>query len=103
MADGLQSRCWVCNSGKRRSLGITLEWLRDMHEQQEGCCAICSVPISLDRGAANPANVDHNEETGQVRQLLCGSCNRGIGMFYHKPELLQAAIDYIKHHEEEHG
>lgn len=98
-ADGLQSRCWICNSSKRRSLGVTLELLRDMHQAQEGCCAICSIPISLDRGASNPANVDHNDNTGIVRQLLCGHCNRGIGHFYHKPELLEAAAEYCRRHE----
>lgn len=100
MADGMQSRCWVCNSHRRRSLGITLEWLRDMHEYQEGCCAICSVPISLDRGSSNPANVDHDESTGKVRQLLCGNCNRGIGLFFHNPDLLKAAAEYCLHHGE---
>lgn len=98
-ADNMQSRCWICNSHRRRQLGITLEFLRDMHQYQEGCCAICAVPISLDRGAPNPANVDHNDKTGKVRQLLCGNCNRGLGLFFHNTELLQAAIEYCRHHE----
>lgn len=101
MADGLQSRCWVCNSGKRRSLGVTLEHLRDMHEKQGGCCAICQIPISLDRGANNPANVDHNDNTGKIRELLCGNCNRGIGLFFHNVDILKAAVDYCCRHSEE--
>lgn len=99
-ADEMQSRCWVCNSAKRRSLGITLELLRDMHQNQEGCCAICQVLISLDRGASNPANVDHDSDTGQVRSLLCGNCNRGLGLFFHDTDLLRAAIEYLDHHKD---
>jgi hypothetical protein len=99
-ADKMQSRCWVCNSHRRRQLGITLEWLRDMHQAQEGCCGICGVPISLDRCAPNPANVDHSDTTGEVRQLLCGNCNRGIGLFFHNPELLRAAANYLEFHKE---
>lgn len=101
MADGFQSRCWVCNNYKRRQLGITLEWLRDMHQRQEGCCGICGVPISLDRGSSNPANVDHNDDTGNVRQLLCGHCNRGIGLFFHNSDFLRAAADYLDFHNKE--
>lgn len=100
-ADGMQSRCWICNNYKRRQLGITLEWLRDMHERQEGCCAICDIPISLDRGSPNPANVDHNDDTGELRQLLCGNCNRGIGLFFHNTDFLERAISYLKFHSKE--
>lgn len=100
MADNMQSRCWICNSHRRRSLGVTLELLRDMHQAQEGVCAICSVPISLDRGARNPANVDHDDNTGKIRSLLCGNCNRGIGLFFHNEELLSRACDYVRQHRE---
>lgn len=100
-ADGLQSRCWICNSHNRRGLGVTLEWLRDMHERQEGVCGICEVPISLDRGAENPANVDHDDKTGNIRQLLCGNCNRGIGLFFHNVDLLKRAVEYLEFHCEE--
>lgn len=100
-ADKLQSRCWVCNSGKRRALGVTLEWLRDLHERQEGCCGICGTPISLDRNSITPANVDHDAETGNIRQLLCGHCNRGLGLFFHNPEYLRMAAEYIEFHKKE--
>lgn len=98
-ADGMQSRCMACNQSKRRALGVTLETLRDMLEEQEGCCAICEAPISLDRGVNNPANLDHNEETNQIRSLLCGNCNRGIGLFYHRADWLRSAADYVERHE----
>lgn len=97
-ADNMQSRCWHCNSFRRRYLGVSLEWLRDMHERQEGCCGICSVPISLDRNARNPANLDHDHNTGNARQLLCRNCNQGLGFFFDNPSLLREAAEYIEFH-----
>lgn len=51
-------------------------------------CAICN---STDR-----LSIDHCHETGEVRGLLCGKCNSGIGLFKDKIDLLEAAIQYLK-------
>lgn len=42
--------------------------------------------------------VDHNHETKQVRDLLCHSCNTGLGKFKDSVELLEAATQYLKRH-----
>jgi hypothetical protein len=41
-------------------------------------------------------SIDHNHETGEVRELLCGDCNTAIGMAKEDPEILQAMISYLK-------
>lgn len=43
--------------------------------------------------------VDHNHNTGNVRSLLCMSCNTGIGKFKDNIELIEAALNYLKSHE----
>lgn len=40
--------------------------------------------------------VDHSHKTGTLRGLLCGSCNRAIGLFQDNIETLQRAITYLK-------
>lgn len=97
-ADGLQSRCRACNSHNRRKLGITKTILEEMYKDCGGMCPICKKEISLERTARpiNKANVDHDEETGKIRGLLCGECNRGIGTFKHNIEFLEEAIAYLR-------
>ncbi|SRR6266446_5344297 len=97
-ADNLQSRCWICNASKRRQLGASRDIIERLMQKQNGQCAICSIDISIIRNATQPANVDHDEKTGAIRELLCGNCNRGIGSFFHDPIKLRAAADYCEGH-----
>jgi hypothetical protein len=39
--------------------------------------------------------IDHDHRTGQVRGLLCHTCNAGLGMFKDNIELLHRAIMYL--------
>lgn len=100
MADGFQSRCWMCNSAKRRELGVSRSVIERMMKEQDSCCAICSRVLSIARNAlpVDKANVDHDNDSGEIRQLLCGNCNRGIGLFLHDPKLLHKAANYCADH-----
>ncbi|WP_019059944.1 endonuclease VII domain-containing protein [Streptomyces prunicolor] len=71
--------------------GVTLEQWDEMVLAQEGRCAVCSLPAEL--------VVDHCHTAQRVRELLCGLCNSGLGLFKDDPERLRAAAEYIeKHH-----
>ena len=81
----------------RRKFGLPPEQYDVMLRNQNGCCAICGRHQSvLTRALA----VDHDRETGQVRDLLCGSCNTGIGLFIHDPERIERAAAYVRRHRE---
>lgn len=100
MADGMQSRCHICNTRSRRDLGITRPEIEEMFKKQDGKCAICQKEISIKRHASADvqAHVDHDADTHTVRELLCGPCNRGIGCLGHDPIRLGRAADYIERH-----
>lgn len=77
----------------KRKYGITLEDYNRMLLEQEGRCAICK---ELPTGEQPWLHVDHSHETGQVRRLLCFTCNVGLGSFQDDPDLLSKAIVYLK-------
>ena len=63
-----------------------------MLEAQQGLCAICGQPMDT-------PHLDHDHETGVVRDLLCGDCNQGLGRFGEDIERMQRAIAYVLRHQ----
>lgn len=78
----------------QRHYGITLEEYNTMLENQNGVCSICNKECSSGRRLS----VDHNHETGAIRSLLCGNCNKGLGCFQDNPDLLLKSIEYLNKH-----
>ena len=74
--------------------GITYAEYLAMSERQGGVCAICGKPQPNGRRLY----VDHDHYTGKVRDLLCRSCNSGIGNFNEDERLLAAATEYLHRH-----
>lgn len=68
--------------------GITPERYDELFKQQNGKCAICKE--SFDK-----LDVDHCHKTSIVRGLLCGSCNRALGLFKDDIKRIQEAINYL--------
>ncbi len=87
---------------RSKKYGLPLGRVSEMLTEQEGKCAICETTLTdvHDRYMApsNKMHVDHNHATGKVRELLCKSCNSGIGNFKEDPERLNAAIEYLRKH-----
>lgn len=99
-----QAYCKECNKAYReahsrerkdyqlkRRYGLSLDEYEQRLRDQQGC-EICGKVCSTGKHLA----VDHNHQTGTVRGLLCGRCNRGIGYFEDDTTLLEKAIDYLR-------
>ena len=103
--DGHDGRCKPCRKQEASQYRSTnKELLRDIRLQklydittvdynrilveQKGRCAICEKDSEI-------LHVDHNHNSNEVRGLLCGSCNRGLGLFKDSPNILSKALDYL--------
>ena len=75
-----------------RQFGITEEDYDRMLAEQDGLCAICRQPEPEGRRL----HVDHDHDTDEVCGLLCGPCNRGIGMLGEDPVVIEAALAYVR-------
>lgn len=120
--DNLSARCKVCDKSARkdtysrsegtyegyrrravaRKYGLTPEDVAALLEGQGGCCAICKTTNPLGEGNTSlkrtSFSIDHCHDTGEVRGLLCNTCNRGLGFFKDSVEVLSAAIEYLNCH-----
>lgn len=90
--------CKECDRNRhyKRTYGITIDEYNRMYEQQGGVCKICNLPANHN---SNHLCIDHDHETGQVRALLCDTCNRGLGYFKDDTRLLDKASEYLRAYE----
>lgn len=70
--------------------GLSEEELHALYAKQEGRCAICKRPEG-----EKALCVDHDHNTGEVRGLLCNSCNAMLGYAGDNTEILRRAIYYV--------
>ena len=68
---------------------MTPEQYNQMYKDQDGSCKICGKHI-----AGKSAHIDHNHSTGQIRGLLCVSCNWGMSFF--DSGFLAKALIYVQ-------
>lgn len=81
----------------RRKWGMTEDDYLAMFVKQEGRCVICRTHQD---DLSKRLCIDHDHETGKIRELLCHNCNTGIGNLRDSTELLMAATKYLLKHKE---
>lgn len=83
-------------SENRRAVYVQKTWGMERAEYEALLargCAICGCSQD-DR----TIHLDHDHSTGKIREPLCTSCNTGLGLLRDDPELLEAAIAYLRKH-----
>jgi hypothetical protein len=81
----------------KRQYGITVDDYNEMVINQNNVCAICG---KEETEKNNKLSIDHDHETGMVRNLLCHKCNRGLGSFNDDIEILKNAVAYLSKHKQ---
>lgn len=85
----------------RRNYGITSSEYDVMLSQQGGVCAACLQPetaIDPYTRQTKKLAVDHCHETGQIRELLCETCNKILGYIEKEPQRVGLLLEYLKRH-----
>jgi hypothetical protein len=72
----------------KRSYGLTREQVEAAIAARSNRCDIC--------GRLAKLHVDHDHAAKKVRGFLCGSCNRGLGLFRDSPISLARAVTYLE-------
>ncbi len=91
-------RCKPCfdrDSGRPMSSKIRQAYLAEHGPATDELwqCPICQKYSIADVNVR--VTVDHDQETGLPRGLICDSCNTGLGRFKNGEDHLQNAIDYL--------
>jgi len=88
-AQGRGTVCKTCRNRENREgkqnvwqrnwhMGLSQEGYESLLKAQEGGCAGCGSPVA--NGSMKRLHVDHDHTTGEVRGLLCSSCNLALGL-----------------------
>ena len=70
-------------------------------KSQNNRCAICNVELNLNEVGNTKAVQDHDHSTGKLRDILCHSCNLGLGKFMDNASIVEAAFNYLRRHNEQ--
>ena len=84
------------NTEYRRTLrfNITVEEQHEMLKNQNNCCAACGIEMKSGKGT----NLDHNHNTGEIREFLCLNCNVAIGYLQDSSSRAELLAAYLKRH-----
>lgn len=85
---------YASEHGRKVLYGLTPTEVQHLIDNQNGKCAICNTPfIEL---PPRRTCVDHCHETGEIRGMLCSSCNLKLGWLERNTERINA---YLKNYE----
>jgi hypothetical protein len=86
------------NEQLKKKFGISSSDFDIMLSNQGNGCAICGDenPLPSRGHGTSGFVVDHCHETGIIRAILCGNCNKAIGFMRDDPTTAGKAAEYLK-------
>lgn len=79
----------------KRMYNIDSSKFTELMESQEDSCLICLKLLNYSSKARTP-HIDHNHKTGQVRGMLCGSCNLAIGFMRDNVTIAKSVTRFLE-------
>ncbi len=73
---------------------IKKEWNKTKPNKEPFECPICHKRTIA--GITSKIVLDHDHDTGEVRQWICDSCNTGIGRFKDDEKIILNALKYLR-------
>jgi hypothetical protein len=97
-----QPRCKACNrelqlENRAKKYGLTKDQVLALFGETP-TCGICKKTINKSKAI----HIDHCHKTGNVRGILCNTCNVGIGFLKENIQVLQSAITYLNGNDQKH-
>lgn len=91
-------KCRGKNSYYQRNYGLTEAQYEDKKKEQDYKCKICGQEGFCigNKNHTEKLVVDHDHESGQVRDLLCHNCNRALGLLQDSVIIADSALQYLK-------
>lgn len=77
---------------QREQRGFTVLFIDRLLQFQQSRCPICGKEFTSEADA----HADHDHTTGKPRGMLCGPCNRGLGLFGDDVSKLLSAVQYLR-------
>lgn len=87
--NAVKRREWQKYYDLKRTYGLTKEDYDSLTKSQDFKCKTCSQPLST------RAAVDHCHSTGDIRGILCMSCNIALGLIKDNITTLKSMIAYL--------
>jgi hypothetical protein len=87
------------NARLKQWYGITLEEYELLAKEQDYRCKSCGEKETSNNSHLTGVcalAVDHNHVTGQKRGLLCGRCNKALGLLDDNPDKIEALLKYLR-------
>lgn len=88
------------NYSLQKTYGISVDKYNEMLQRQNSVCTVCGEPSTIMRknGRIHSLCVDHNHETGEIRGLLCHTCNTLLGHIETNPQRIKLLEFYLESH-----
>lgn len=100
--DANPERAWLTSRAawfRRQGVAVTADELTAWYFSQPQACRICGEPeraVHHVSGKKHRLSIDHDHATFQLRGLLCGSCNRALGLLRDDAGRIRKAAEYVE-------